>query len=348
MSNAWKKLKTTDMQKFLSHRVKDAEIYVPYKKDGKWEFSEFDAEKELDFPPNIIDVSVKPLFFPKRRPIAEYHEGEQWNLTPAQLPNRPRVIIGVRACDVSGLLYVDKVFLEGPHKDTVYEAERKRTTIIGTVCDEMGPHCHCTDRGLAPDNTDGMDGVIVREKDGYLLRALTDKGAQFLTDALLKETKEKPAKQTWARDKFPIATPDEFMDMYNDSIWHELSDICLTCGACTYECPTCVCFLVSDERYGGKGERVTVWDSCQLTSYARMAGGHNTRKTPASRVRNRTLDKFAYSHKRYGRISCTGCGRCVIVCPINRSFPDVAAVLTERIRKKQTGKKRTQIKVQGG
>lgn len=344
MSNGWKKLKTGDMKKFLSQLAKDTDMYVPYKTDGKWQFAEYDAEKELAFPPNIIDVSIKSLFFPKRRPIAEYHEDKQWNLTPVELPDRLRAIMGVRACDVAGLLYVDKVFLEGPHKDALYEAERKRTALIGMVCDEMGTNCHCTDRGLAPDSTDGMDMIFVRVKDGYLVRALTDKGKRLFACTVLHDIKEKPEKRTWPKDKYPIATPDEFTTMYNDSIWHELSDICLTCGACTYECPTCVCFLVSDERYKGKGERVTVWDSCQLTSYARMAGGHDTRKTPASRVRNRTLDKFCYSHKRYGRISCTGCGRCVIVCPINRSFPDVAALLTEKIRK-GSGREKSRTKV---
>jgi sulfhydrogenase subunit beta (sulfur reductase) len=344
MSNGWKNLKTKELQQFLSDLAGDTDVYVPYKIDDRWQFQKYDAAKDLTFPPNIIDVSVKSLFFPKRRPIAKYHEGEQWDLTPVGLPDRPRVIMGVRACDIAGLLYVDRVFLDGPHKDALYEAERKRTTLIGMVCDDMGPHCHCTDRGLAPDNTEGMDMIFVSAKDGYLFRALTDKGKILLTIPLFKDTDEKPAKRTWPRDRYPIASPDEFMTMYNDTIWHELSDICLTCGACTYECPTCVCFLVSDERYQGKGERVTVWDSCQLTSYARMAGGHNTRKTPASRVRNRTLDKFSYSHKRYGRISCTGCGRCVIVCPIKRSFPDVAAVLTEKIRK-HGRKEKTRTKV---
>jgi sulfhydrogenase subunit beta (sulfur reductase) len=343
MSDTWKKIKTNDMKEFLSRLAEDRDVYVPYEIGGRWQFAKYDPAKDLAFPLNIIDVSVKSLFFPKRRAIAEYHEGEQWNLTPVEVPDRPRVIVGVRACDVAGLLYVDRVFLGGPHKDVLYEAERKRTTLIGMICDEMGPHCHCTDRGLAPDSTDGMDIMFTRVKDGYLFKPLTDKGKHLFGGTVLHDTKEKPDKRTWPKDKYPIASPDEFMEMYNDGIWHELSDICLTCGACTYECPTCVCFLVSDERYKGKGERVTVWDSCQLTSYARMAGGHDTRKTPASRVRNRTLDKFCYSHKRYGRISCTGCGRCVIVCPINRSFPDVAALLTKKIRK--GGKEKSRAKV---
>lgn len=334
MSKAWKKLKADDMKEFLSRLAKDMDVYVPYESGGRWQFEKYDAERDLTFPPHLIDVSIKSLFFPKRRPIARYHEGEQWDLKPVPTPDEPRVIVGVRACDVAGLLYVDKVLLDGKHKDVLYEAERQRTVLIGMVCDEMGPLCHCTDRGLAPDSTDGMDIVFFKVKDGYVLNALTDKGKSILKHPALKDTTEEPKKRTWPKDKYPIASPDEFMEMYTDTLWHELSDICLTCGACTYACPTCVCFLVSDERYGGRGERVTVWDSCQLTSYARMAGGHDTRKTPASRVRNRTLDKFAYSHKRYGRISCTGCGRCVIVCPIKRSFPDVAAVLTEKIQKR--------------
>ncbi len=342
--NKWHKIKRTDLQKFVSRLAEKWEVWVPYRADGKWEFGIYDARKDLDFPESIIHVSLKSLFFPKRRPVAKYEEDSKWSLQAVVPEDRPRIVIGLHPCDVAGIEYMDKVFLKSEHRDAMYEAERERTMLIGMICSEMEDNCHCTDRGLAPDSTRGMDVAFVEADDHYLFKSMTDRGKQVMQSEYLKEVDEKPEKKEWPAGKYAIASPEEFMEMYDDKIWHELSDICLTCGICTYACPTCVCFLVTDEKFKGKGERVTVWDSCQLQSYSRMAGGHNTRKTPASRVRNRTLDKFAYSHLRYGQISCTGCGRCVMVCPLKRSFPQLGARLSERIEAKKKGKAKAGVR----
>ncbi len=334
MSN-WRRMKRSDLKSFVSRLSETHEVWVPYQADGKWQFGIYDPGKDLDFPESIIHVSLKELFFAKRRPIARYEEDSKWSMQPVVPEDKPRIIMGLHPCDVSGIEYMDKVFLNSEHKDAIYESERKRTILIGMICSEMGDHCHCTDRGLTPDQTTGMDVAFAKADDHYLFRGLTDRSKEIMRSEHLKAVDESPAKKEWPAGKYAIASPEEFMEMHDDKIWHDLSDICLTCGICTYACPTCVCFLVTDEKFKGKGERVTVWDSCQLQSYSRMAGGHNARKTPASRVRNRTLDKFAYSHLRYGRISCTGCGRCVMVCPLKRSFPQLGARVTERIKNKK-------------
>lgn len=339
----WHKLKTADLRGFLSQLAGKWEVWVPYRNDGKWEFGPYDEEKDLDFPDSIIHVSAKGLLFPKRRPLATYDEESTWSVKGVAPSDKPRIIMGLHPCDAAGIEYMDKVFLKSEHKDTLYEAERSRTVLVGMLCGKMEENCHCTDRGLSPDSSKGMDVVYTKTKEGYLFQSMTEKGEPLLQSNYLKTTDEKSEKKEWPRGKYAIASPEEFMEIYDDSIWHELSDICLTCSICTYACPTCVCFLVADEKFKGKGERVTIWDSCQLRSYSRMAGGHDTRKTPASRVRNRTLDKFAYSHLRYGQISCTGCGRCVMVCPLKRSFPQLGARVSERIRNKK--KKKNDVRV---
>jgi formate hydrogenlyase subunit 6/NADH:ubiquinone oxidoreductase subunit I len=192
-----------------------------------------------------------------------------------------------------------------------------------------------------------MDVVFAKTEHGYLFRALSKKGKQMLDSGLLKDTDEVPEQREWTAGRYAIASAEEFMEMYDDDVWKELSDICLTCGICTFSCPTCVCFLITDEQYKGAGERVTVWDSCQFSTYSRMAGGHNARKKAANRVRNRTLDKFAYSKIRHGAISCTGCGRCVTVCPIGRSFPQAAARVTEKVKRRKSRRKKHSEAVKG-
>ena len=345
MKNSWKELKHEDLSKFLSELADAAELWVPMYKDDRWYFDVFDKNRKVVFPKSIIDISAKGLFFPKRRPVAQFTDDHKWSLEPVQTTSHPRIIMGMHPCDVSSLLYMDQVFLDAEHKDMLYQAERKRTLIIGLFCEEMSDTCHCTDRGMTPDNTTGMDIVFVNTGRSYLFQVITDKGKAIFNSELLRETDKTPLKRTWPKDRFPVASPEDLLKLYTDQIWDDLSDICLTCGICTYSCPTCICFRIADEKFRGKGQRITTWDSCQFSSYSRMAGGHNSRKRISSRVRNRILDKFAYSYQRYGRISCTGCGRCVIKCPLKRSFPQTAVIINSYIKDKKTAVSKTKEEV---
>ncbi len=328
----WKKLAKPDLPAFLAELAGRAELVVPQEKNGKVRFGPYDPAKPAGFPTSLVDVSAKALFFPKRRPVARFAAADKTKLEPVEPDTRPRIVMGLHPCDVAAVNYVDRVFIHSTFKDPLYEAERKRTTVVGMLCSEMKPECHCTDRDLSPDDERGMDAVFCEAEGGYLFRAITDKGAEAIKSGLLKETGESPEKKEWPKGKRPVAEPDELMRLYDDGFWTAVSDLCLTCGACTFACPTCTCFLVADEQHDGEGERVTAWDSCQFAGYARMTGGHNPRKTAAARVRNRMLDKFVYTRDKYGSVSCVGCGRCAIICPVGRHFPKEIAELSRKAK----------------
>ena len=57
--------------------------------------------------------------------------------------------------------------------------------------------------------------------------------------------------------------------------------------------------------------------------YTAMAGGHQPRPGKKERVRNRFLHKLRYFPERYNMLLCTGCGRCVVKCPVNLDITDV-------------------------
>ena len=63
-------------------------------------------------------------------------------------------------------------------------------------------------------------------------------------------------------------------------------------------------------------------DSCMF-EYTAMAGGHQPRPGKKERVRNRFLHKLRYFPERYNMLLCTGCGRCVVKCPVNLDITDV-------------------------
>ena len=331
----WKKLAKSDLPAFLAELSARAELIVPQEESGKIRFLPFDPAKPVNFPSSLVDVSLKAVFFPRRRPVARFDSADRAKLEPVAAEAKSRIVMGAHSCDVAAVNYVDRVFINSAFKDPLYEAERNRTTIIGMLCTEMKPECHCTDRDLSPDDERGMDAVFAETGDGYLFRAVTDKGAAALNSALLKDTSEAPEKKDWPKGKYPVSSQSlvsspESLD--TNPFWQEIADVCLTCGACTFACPTCTCFLVSDEQHDRAGERVTAWDSCQFTGYSRMTGGHNPRKTAAARVRNRMLDKFVYTVEKYGATSCVGCGRCAIICPVGRHFPKEIAALSAKAK----------------
>ncbi|MFO7650127.1 MAG: 4Fe-4S dicluster domain-containing protein [bacterium] len=285
-------------------------------------------------PASVVEVSARKLFFPRRRVIARFEQGADWSLAAVEPPAGPRVIVGMHSCDVAALRYLDRVFIDTEPGDALYTAERARTAIVGVLCDEMKPSCHCTDRGLSPDETAGMDVALRRGEGGWHALALTERGGELLPAAEAQAAPPPPARD-WPKGNWPVPEPEELMALYDDEFWTEASDICLTCGACTFACPTCSCYLVADEKHAGQGERVTCWDSCQFLSYSRETSGHNPRKTNADRLRNRTLDKFAYRKLKYGVSACVGCGRCVLICPIKRSFPNLGRQLAARAKQRK-------------
>lgn len=123
---------------------------------------------------------------------------------------------------------------------------------------------------------------------------------------------------------------DKFYRSFEDlPFWRHLTFKCKSCAVCTFLCPTCFCFNITDEK-GSKGiSRLRTWDSCMFFHYTLEASGHNPRTTKAERYRNRIGHKFCYHPERYTDYGCTGCGRCIKYCPV--SF-DVREVL-KRIKR---------------
>ncbi len=112
------------------------------------------------------------------------------------------------------------------------------------------------------------------------------------------------------------------------SYWQKMAAQCLSCGICTYVCPTCYCFTITDEIENLRGERLRSWDSCMFYHYTLEASGHNPRPSKLNRYRNRVGHKFSYIPEKYdGLIGCCGCGRCIRSCPVSIDIRQVVGSL---------------------
>ena len=112
------------------------------------------------------------------------------------------------------------------------------------------------------------------------------------------------------------------------TLWEDVADRCLECGACNFVCPTCYCFSVKDQRRDGHWVRCKTWDSCQYGACTLEASGDNPRVRVRDRVNRRFFHKLsAQYYRRDGAVGCVGCGRCIKVCFGATDMPAVVAAV---------------------
>ncbi len=102
---------------------------------------------------------------------------------------------------------------------------------------------------------------------------------------------------------------------FNDPLWERAARSCLACGTCAFACPTCHCFDIQDEQAGSRGLRQKNWDACAFPLFTLHTSSHNPRPDQPSRWRQRLSHKFRYYPEKFGHVLCTGCGRCMRLCP---------------------------------
>lgn len=252
---------------------------------------------------------------------------------------KPLVLFGVHAYDICGLNILDRVFVEGRYRDPYYAERRRNIAIIGV--DFQPDEHHFADSTDTDVVEHGFDLFLHDIGDDYLVRVGTSRGDDITIksgclfrepgEADIKEFKRRSAQRRAAyRTKVDLRDLPDILEMeYHSGLWEEVGRRCLSCGACSFVCPTCYCHDVSDEVVLGDrvGQRVRSWDSCLFRTHALVAGGENFRKERSSRI------KFRYYHKQrgfvaeYGRTSCVGCGRCAVCCPAKIDIVSVIAAI---------------------
>ena len=65
-----------------------------------------------------------------------------------------------------------------------------------------------------------------------------------------------------------------------------------------------------------QGCRFRSWDSCAFPLYTKMPM-ENPRVEKWRRLRQKVCHKYVFYPMNFDVIACTGCGRCIRLCPVN-------------------------------
>jgi sulfhydrogenase subunit beta (sulfur reductase) len=258
---------------------------------------------------------------------------------PMNEPANKRIVVGVKACDIQALLFMDRALINEDFSDYAYKKWRDTTYLVSSDCTEIHPSCNCVLVDGKPYCDDGYDLNLSLAGEYYLLKVGSKKGEELLTiikescvltddDGVYNANVEGDRKKIIARlqtqnQKYINRSSLENLRNKEKEIWKELSNECVGCGACSNICPTCYCLILNDESDGNGFIKVRSYDSCQVNGYAKVAGGGSPRPKMFQRFRNRYLCKFDYTKQNFGKVGCTGCGRCTEACAAKIDFREV-------------------------
>lgn len=321
------------------------QLFVPVQEQGITSFRPYSAQDECN---GLLTsgASLKEFFLPQREEmlVCLPHVGN----TPVEpdLPDAAVVLFAVRPCDARAMQLNARLLAAnavGSSEDVYFTARRERMILVGYGCTQPGIACFCQATGGGPFDCQGLD-VLVTDLGEKLLFRFLEKGygasgrllfeRDLFSEASSDDLGAADEIARRAQERLPtqaVITPaiGDLDTLFELPLWEETARRCLNCGICTYLCPTCTCFDIIDQSASGRLSQYRCWDSCMFSLFTLHASGHNPRPEKKHRVRQRFLHKLRYFPDRHGgSVSCTGCGRCVLHCPVNVDIREIAAAIS--------------------
>ena len=303
-------------------------------------FDKWRAGLKVELWEKLTVVSPKGYFFRHHESLYTASVSSDIEVMPENTPQEPFVLFGVRACDLRGIELLDGVFLQEP-VDSFYKARRDAATIVTISCCKNEKACFCATfdidqnnpggdvqlspvmRGSGNDGDNSCDLV-----SGHIWNTLTEKG-EMLTEQIqdLLDTFDADKENSFTEQtKYTLPPQGDLLRIFNSTEWENLYKTCIACGTCTFVCPTCQCYDITDFNTGNTVKCHRAWDSCMNEDFTKMAHG-NPRKTHKERFRQRFMHKLIYHMESGDKYGCVGCGRCTIKCPVNLSILKIMKAL---------------------
>jgi len=339
-----KKISKKDIAKLLNQWSREFAVFVPSKESGIATMARWDGKDvTLDWYRNT--VIPKANFLPAMEEMFRFQKDkESYNI---ELPpdGGKQLIFGIRPCDARALAIIDANF-KNLYQDPYYLSRRDSAVLIGVGCINPSESCFCTSLGISPTESKDVDLMLTDIGDQFLIEEVTDKGKKLIAKASglgeatkEDETRAKEMKETsYNKVTRKINTEgivERLIACFDDQdFWEKIAAKCISCGICTLLCPTCYCFDINDELTKQQGTRFRSLDSCAFPVYTKMPM-ENPRAEKWKRVRQKVCHKYGFFPMSFNAIACTGCGRCIRLCPVNW---DITQVLNNLPVKTEVGK----------
>lgn len=332
----------------LTYAPLDSVADLPVGRTDRQEGGLFRLESRDDgalFGYGVGQQSWKKFLFPPVHRLWQAERSEDgWQLVPEPAKSPPMAFLGVRACDLTALDVLDRVFLKGDLVDATYRARRERALVIAVHCTQVGGTCFCASMGTGPKAAVGYDIAFTEVLSGghyFVAEAGTARGADILGDIPVRPAAEPEieAAAALAAQAVPAMgrrlETDGLKELLYRNLehprWTEVAARCLTCGNCTMVCPTCFCHTVEDtlDLAGEHSERWRRMQVCFTLDFSYIHGG-SVRSSSLSRYRQWLTHKLATWVDQFGCFGCVGCGRCITWCPVAIDITEEAGAIRER------------------
>jgi ferredoxin len=320
-------------------------VFGPTKPGPDSTFNEITSLKELHLDYISTVLPPKKFFHPPRETLFSFDKKNR-KFTIKEVSRGEKILLlGVHPCDVHAILKLDKLF-SGDIKDIYYQNRRKNTVIVALNCVETSEHSFCNSMGTGPFLNEGFDLLLTDIGTKYLIEVGTKTGNSLIEGLNLTPAKQADYNEKEKRFKLMEKKFKKYVNIswqskiasknINHEVWHDLGERggvagsfpCLSCGSCTFVCPTCYCYDIYDtmDLSMKSGKRIRELDSCQLLEYASVALDQNYRRDRKDRIRHWMMCKFGAAAGEKNS-SCVGCGRCIRICPSKIDITEVAKEL---------------------
>ena len=321
----------------LSQMNSDHPVFL-YDKDGRLRRLAENIE------PGFLKIpqspGLKELLFPPRKMVVS-----------TDVLEKDIVICGVRNCELRSKHFLDLVFTGNTVFDKSYSGRAKKLKMITFDCASPASSCFCIQTGGSsfndPSETSFLNVTRIEEN-----RLLITTGPDF-SNEYMKYFDFTAADE---KDTHTAAEIKEHSDAYVGNSMHsravfdlisilkennnlpDLSKIekdiesCISCGGCTFICPTCYSFALADSSSVQQPKTFQQWDSCQYPGYSDFM---NNKFTRLKRFIYRYRCKLGFMMDNNGTSGCTGCGRCIETCPAGIDMRTIIEKIVEYMKKQR-------------
>lgn len=332
-----------DIESLVKKAALDFDVYFPARdSSGDCQFVCFSEEKKnlpklcLDYD-NLV-IPPKSIFFPQIERMFIFKNGMAVENTGSRQA-LPKLIFGIRACDLRGLQFSD-VFFKRNFEDKYYlgRIKNRLTVLVGCTKPLRENKCFCVSAKTGPFLEKDFDLQFTDLGRSYFVEAGSKEGEKFLKkykkffkdsgkvdSSLAVEIKKKASESITLRVDFFGAIKKLMKGGLPQENYQRIGERCIYCAGCLYVCPTCTCFNVFDYNAG----RLRNWDACIFEGYTREASTHNPRFEKWQRTARRYEHKLKYDYQTTGMSGCVGCGRCLDSCPVNIGISKFIQEITE-------------------